>query len=50
MAENTQSPVMLIHKMSQGHYLSQAVYAVAKLGIVGLQGRGKALATLWRLE
>jgi O-methyltransferase/methyltransferase family protein len=33
MSENTPSPTMLIHEMSQGHYLSQALYAVAKLGI-----------------
>jgi methyltransferase family protein len=33
MTEKTQSPVMLIHQMSQGHYLSQALYAIAKLGI-----------------
>ncbi|HLO01111.1 MAG TPA: methyltransferase [Pyrinomonadaceae bacterium] len=38
MADNTQSPAMLIHKMSQGHYLSQALYAVAKLGVADVIG------------
>jgi len=33
MAENTQSPGGLIHEMSCGFILSQALYGVAKLGI-----------------
>jgi SAM-dependent methyltransferase len=33
MAENTQSPTMLIHKMSSGFILSQALYTVAKLNV-----------------
>lgn len=36
MAENMQSPVMLIHEMSSGFILSQALYAVAKLGVADL--------------
>lgn len=42
MADNTQSPAMLIHKMSQGHYLSQALYAVAKLGVADVIGDGRS--------
>jgi O-methyltransferase domain/Dimerisation domain len=42
MAEKPQSPVMLIHKMSQGHYLSQALYAVAKLGVADIIRDGRS--------
>jgi len=42
MSENTPSPTMLIHEMSQGHYLSQALYAVAKLGIADFIGEGQS--------
>lgn len=42
MAENTHSPAMLIHEMSQGHYLAQALYAVAKLGVADFLGDGRS--------
>ncbi|HXV79075.1 MAG TPA: methyltransferase [Candidatus Binatia bacterium] len=42
MTERNQSPVMLIHKMSQGHYLSQALYAIAKLGVADFIGEGRS--------
>jgi hypothetical protein len=42
MAENIQSPAMLIHQMSQGHYLSQALYAIAKLGVADVMGDGRS--------
>jgi hypothetical protein len=40
MQENTQSPNMLIHKMSSGFMLSQALYTVAKLGVADFVGDG----------
>lgn len=42
MRENTQSPAMLIHKMSSGFILSQALYVVAKLGVADFIGDGRA--------
>lgn len=33
MQDTAQTPTMLIHKMSTGFVMSQALYAVAKLGI-----------------
>lgn len=42
MTANAQSPAMLIHQMSQGHYLSQALYAIAKLGVADFIGDGRS--------
>jgi hypothetical protein len=40
--ESAQSPTMLIHKMSSGFILSQALCAVAKLGIADFIGSAHA--------
>ena len=42
MQGNTQSPAMLIHKMSCGFILSQSLYVVAKLGIADFIDDGQA--------
>ena len=42
MAENTHSPADLIHEMSCGFILSQALYAVAKLGIADFVRDGRS--------
>jgi hypothetical protein len=42
MAENTQSPTMLIHKMSSGFILSQALYTVAKLNVADFIRDGRS--------
>jgi hypothetical protein len=42
MAENTQSPAVLIHEMSSGFILSQALYAVAKLGVADFIRDGRS--------
>ena len=38
MTDGPQSPVALVRNLSEGYKLSQALYAVAKLGIADLIG------------
>ena len=41
MSESNESPVTLIHNLSNGYKLSQALYAVAKLGVADQFGDGR---------
>ena len=42
MAQNMRSPAVLIHEMSTGFILSQALYTVAKLGVADIIRDGRS--------